>query len=146
MAQFIVGVSHSFSISTGVIGDGVIAFEDMEANSFVGEFKGDVVTVAEYQRRDDAGKGGFGIRVKDGYVLDCYDYHKDKRCMMSYVNTARNTWRWVPPKSGLGLVMVRNRNNCVARQDGNRIRLWVGNRRIKSGDELFWPYGCGYKV
>ena len=52
----------------------------------------------------------------------------------------------MPPKSGLGLVMVRNRNNCVARQDGNRIRLWVGNRRIKSGDELFWPYGCGYKV
>ena len=39
MAQFIVGVSHSFRISTGVIDDGVIAFEDMGANSFVGEFK-----------------------------------------------------------------------------------------------------------
>ena len=68
MAQFIVGVSHSFSISTGVIGDGVIAFEDMEANSFVGEFKGDVVTVAEYQRRDDAGRGGFGIATCEGWL------------------------------------------------------------------------------
>jgi hypothetical protein len=146
MAQFIIGMSHSFNISTGLIGDGVIAFEDMEANSFVGEFRGDVVAVDEYERRECAGRGGFGIWIKDGYVLDCYDYHRDKRCMMSYVNTARSTWRWEVPKSGIGLIMVKNRNNCIARLNGNRVRLWVGSRRIKCGDELFWPYGGGYKV
>ena len=67
MAQIIVSRSHSFSISTSHIGHGVLAFEDMEANSFVGEFKGDVVTVVEYERREGEGRGGFGIAVKDGY-------------------------------------------------------------------------------
>ena len=145
MAQLIISRSRSFTIGTGHIGNGVVAFEDMDANSFVGEFKGDVVTVAEYERREGEGRGGFGIAVKDGYVLDCYDYHNDVRCMMSYVNTARNTWRWVLQNNGWAK-MVKNRNNCVARLDGNRVRLWVGSRRIKCGDELFWAYGGAYKL
>ncbi len=42
--------------------------------------------------------------------------------------------------------MVPNRNNCHASVDGDRVRLWVSERDVLEGRELFWGYGPKYSL
>ena len=138
-------------ICGGRIGKGLIASVELEAHSLVGEFIGDIITSMEYSRREIAGRGGFGIYLRAGVILDCYEYHKDGRCKMSYANTARHTFtfRRGACEKGCNHICgkwILNRNNCVARVDGDRVTLWVGRKAIKADVELFWAYGGGYKM
>ena len=135
----------------GKIGKGLIASVELEAHSLVGEFIGDIITSMEYSRREIAGRGGFGIYLRAGVILDCYKYHKDGICKMSYANTARHTYtfRGGACPDGYDHICgkwILNRNNCVARVDGDSVKLWVGRKAIEADVELFWAYGGGYKI
>jgi hypothetical protein len=144
-------VCESLSVGKTIhhkLGKGLHAMVRLDANSLVGEFNGTVRTVAEFEIRDAEGKGGYAIHLRKGYVLDCYDQYLRGECLMSYSNTARNSYSW---KCGRGcgsevLTLSPNRNNCFASLNGDRVRLWVGSGCIQANSELFWAYGSRYSV
>ena len=128
------------------LGKGLHTLNDLLPGALVGEFHGSIITVGEYALRDSRGEGGYGIalRGRDGFILDCYAQVKRGECLMSYANTARHTYKVT---RGPGFIkVVDNRNNCEARQDGDRVRLYVGRHKVKAHSELFWAYGCHYNV
>jgi hypothetical protein len=70
---------------------------------------------------------------------------------MSYANTARHTFtfRGGACPDGYDHICgkwILNRNNCVARVDGDRVKLWVGGKAIEADVELFWAYGAKYSL
>jgi hypothetical protein len=130
------------------LGKGLHALGKLKKGSMVGQFVGDVITVEEFKIRDAAGRGGYGIYLREGMVLDCYDAYIRGECLMSYCNTARSSYTYKQVRGcAVGIEsMVPNRNNCYARVDGDKARLWVGDRDILEGRELFWAYGPKYSL
>jgi hypothetical protein len=130
------------------LGKGLHALGKLKRGSMIGEFVGDVITVEEFKRRDTAGRGGYGIYLREGVVLDCYDAYLRGECLMSYCNTARSSYTYKQVRGcAVGIEsMVPNRNNCYARVDGDKARLWVGDRDILESRELFWAYGPKYSL
>ena len=131
------------------LGKGLHTMDKLYANTLVGEFHGTIITVEEYEVKELEGKGGYGIglRGREGFVLDCYEQCMRGECWMSRANTARNSHSWKRgPQYDMGISLVKNRNNCQARQDGDRVRLYVGDRNIQPFSELFWAYGPTYDI
>lgn len=130
------------------LGKGLHAMEKLKKGSLVGEFVGTIITVEEFRVRDAAGRGGYGIYLREGVVLDCYDEYLRGECMMSYCNTARSSYTYKQVRGcPVGVQsMVPNRNNCHASVDGDRVRLWVNERDVLEGRELFWGYGPKYSL
>ena len=130
------------------LGKGLHAMDKLKKGSLVGEFVGDVITVEEFKTRDAAGRGGYGIYLREGVVLDCYDAYLKGECLMSYCNTARSSYTYKQVRGcAVGVEsIVPNRNNCYARVDGDKARLWVGDRDVLEGRELFWAYGPKYSL
>ena len=130
------------------LGKGLHALGKLRKGSLVGEFVGDIITVEEFRIRDAAGRGGYVIYLREGVVLDCYDAYLRGECLMSYCNTARSSYTYKQVRGcAVGVEsIVPNRNNCYARVDGDNARLWVGDRDILEGRELFWAYGPKYSL
>ena len=53
-------------------------------------FVGELVTLDNYKIRCEERKGGYGVKIRKGKVLDCYSSAKEFNCLASYSNSPRN--------------------------------------------------------
>lgn len=107
-------------------GKGLFAKVDIQKGEVIGEYKGEVITDEEYDRRTQEGLGNYGVDIGDGLILDC----GQKMCPMGYANDA------------YGLKRV-GKNNSYFIQDELRVFV-VALRDIKAGEEIFVSYGRAY--
>jgi hypothetical protein len=117
------------------IGDGLFCRVDIMPRQVLGEFIGDIVSGSEYQARVLEGRGGYGIGLRKGFVLDCFNYRAS--CMMSCANTTRNC-------------KVRNTNrraipNAKLVTTSTTARL-TSRYFIKAGEEITYPYSSSYII
>lgn len=56
----------------------------------VADFSGEFVSLAEYERRALAGRGGYAVRCSATLFLDCYDHVQQGQCLASHALSPRN--------------------------------------------------------
>lgn len=122
------------------IGLGLFTNTILHCNEVVAVFYGQLVTEETYSLRCDDGRGGYGIKVRAGIVLDCYEHAKAFKCLASYANCPRNVFR-------LNSV-AKPRANCEIRLHPkiiDRVTLRVKDKIIEKGSELLWNYGSSFR-
>ena len=75
---------------TKSVGNGLFAGVDFSSGAFIAEFVGELISCELFRTRASEGKGGYGIKVKSGVVLDCYKYAKSGHCFASMANSPLN--------------------------------------------------------
>jgi hypothetical protein len=120
------------------IGNGLFSNVRRAKGSLVGWMNGELVDAEMYERRCLCGRGGYGIAVKDGLILDCYEEYLRDRCPMSYINSSR------------GAVLIRpngdfvpSRNNCEYVLHGYAVSVRTTCVVLPS-NELLVCYGPSY--
>ena len=94
------------------------------------------------------GKGGYAIRLKKGYVLDCYKNAKNGTCLASMANSPRHVKIRVVKEGGeFNLVDVEANCEIFVNQKNNTIALRVKKKiHILCMSELCWTYGNSYNL
>jgi hypothetical protein len=100
-------VKDSVGVYRLPIGSGLFSSVRRAKGSLVGWMNGELVDAEMYGRRCCSGRGGYGIAVKDGLILDCYEEYLRDRCPMSYINSSRGAVLTRPNGN-----VVPSRNNC----------------------------------
>jgi hypothetical protein len=122
-------------------GRGLYSSIEYAPDSTIAEFKGEIISTAEYGRRVGIGQGGWAFKLSDLEVFDCYRFRST--CMASYANdsTACRNIGTNRPKSA----------NCRTWIDYRRKRIFLkagkfakGIVRIKAHTELLHDYGNSY--
>jgi hypothetical protein len=119
------------------IGNGLFSSVRRAKGSLVGWMNGELVDAEMYERRCSSGRGGYGIAVKDGLILDCYEEYLRDRCPMSYINSSRGAVL-THPTGGI----VPSRNNCEYVLHGYAVS--VRTTRVVLPSELLACYGPSY--
>ena len=120
------------------VGDGLFTSVRLARGALVGWMNGELVDREMYDFRCSGGRGGYGILVRGGLVLDCYEEYLLGRCPMSYIISAR------------GAFLLRDdgtyracRNNCEYVLHGYAVSvrtLCV----VVAGSELLACYGTAF--
>jgi SET domain-containing protein len=93
------------------------------------EYTGEIITWAEAEKRDDAGKGGYVFYITK---YKCIDAFGEEKGLAQFANDARGLTR----KKG-----CRNNSYYAVR---NRRSYIIASRNIKPGEEIFVWYGSDY--
>jgi len=120
------------------VGSGLFTSVRRGRGSLVGWMNGELIDSEIYGRRCSSGRGGYGIVVKGGLILDCYEEYLRGRCPMSYINSAHMAF--VRCDDGTYRAC---RNNCEYVLHGYRVSvrtLCV----VAPGSELLACYGASY--
>ena len=98
-----------------------------------------------YERLQVQGKGGYAIRLKDGFVLDCYENAKKGSCLASMSNCPRNVKK---RKNGeFEFISVEANCEIFVNRKNNRVTLRVKkNNNIQCMSELCWAYGNSFII
>ena len=111
-------------------------------------FEGVVTTDAMYVILVKQGKGGYAIRLKAGFLLDCYENAKRGICLASMANCPRNVKKRVV-REGDEVNFVDVHSNCeiFVNLKSNTVALRVKkNNNIQCMTELCWNYSSSYKL
>ena len=100
-------------------------------------FVGELVTLDNYKIRCEERKGGYGVKIRKGEVLDCYSSAKEFKCLASYSNSPRNA------RTLNGEILRANCRICICSRT-NSVSLKVVAKIVHSGSELLWYYGTSY--
>ena len=114
------------------IGQGLFSKIAFLPNDLIAEFCGEIISIADYTHRLNAGRGGYGVALSNNYVMDCYDYLD--ACKASRANDYRNLYnaatnRYAIPNASLVIDHV------------HRICKLVAKRHIPMDEEIFYKYG-----
>jgi hypothetical protein len=134
------------------IGNGLFANSVIPPNTIITKFIGEIISAQEYNRRDELGKGGYGIQLKCNKILDCYDYCLRRECWASFANSPTNLdhnsvymlhdgieyWSTLPPQSP-------NKNNAKLFICGRNAYLKSKEKEIPVGHEIMHSYGTSYR-
>ena len=106
-------------------GRGLFTSIDIFKGEIISYYKGEILTDNEAKRRADAHEDQYFINMLDGTIMDS----KNVECLAKYANDAQGT---------------KFKNNAkISVDDDDKVCL-VATRDIKSGEEIFTPYGKKY--
>ena len=131
-------VKDSAGVYCLTIGNGLFSNVRRAKGSLVGWMNGELVDAEMYERRCRCGRGGYGIVVKDGLILDCYEEYLRDRCPMSYINSSRGAVLARPNGD-----VVPSRNNCEYILHGYAVSVRTTCVVLPS-NELLACYGPSY--
>lgn len=115
----------------------------------IAQYKGEIITRAEYGEREAAGKGGYALHVSQTTVLDCYNHKAE--CFASAANTALGCHTKQRP-AGVplaenGLYSVRNNCKFLVSNHTPVPTVWlVAKKNIAPHTELLTPYSNAYQL
>ena len=70
------------------LGEGLFCSNVIQAGTDLPDFHGEIINMAEYEKRHKAGQGGYFLGLDDNTVLDCYESRLDGTCKVSCANSA----------------------------------------------------------
>jgi hypothetical protein len=125
------------------IGKGLFSYTDYAANDIVAHYSGEWITLAEAQRRDSAGRGGYMLKANTTdplSVLDCYSQWHNNKCFASAANSATQLYSKADPQSRRKV--VKNVDLIVSRVQGVKLKAITA---IPSNTEIITSYGGSYR-
>ena len=130
---------------TFCIGFGLFTYDYLKGGDHVAYFNGIITTDVVYKSLQVQGKGGYAIRLKEGFVLDCYENAKKGSCFASMSNCPRNVKK---RKDGeFEFISVEANCEIFVNRKNNRVALRVKrNNNIQCMSELCWTYGNSYII
>jgi len=120
------------------IGAGLFCSESAPANKKICDYLGDIITAKTYQERDDAGYGGYALRINATTCLDCFNY-KDYLCRASLANSPLKAWD--PVKNKKAKANCKIKINTRSGEQG--ASLWT-TRFIPANEEFLVSYHNQY--
>ena len=70
------------------LGQGLFCSHVIQSETDLPDFHGEIINMAEYEKRHKAGRGGYFLGLDDDTVLDCYESRLDGTCKVSCANSA----------------------------------------------------------
>jgi hypothetical protein len=102
------------------------------------EFKGEIISKKEYERREKRGRGGYAIATASGGFLDCYANAKAGMCKASMANSSFKCFDISNNKNAI--------NNCQIKVNESTVTLYTApNTAVPPNRELLWAYQRSYK-
>ena len=109
--------------ASSISGLGVFALKDIEKGAMVGEYKGELLTLKQFEERYPTDDSKYVLDIGDGFLLDARN--PDKSNFARYINSTRGT---------------RKRSNVQFVNKG----LIVALKKICINEELLASYGKKY--
>lgn len=120
------------------VGNGLFAKVNLSKNDIVAQFVGEIVTFDEFQRRDSGENCRYGIEMKKGVVLDCFDAATKGLCLASMANSPYKVMKWDSIEQ-CWQKPIANCKLCICSQTMS-VRLRA-KTNIARGEELCYNYG-----
>jgi hypothetical protein len=137
-------VKNTKGMWTKSIGRGLFAGVDFSSGAFIAEFVGELVCYESFRTRASEGKGGYGIKVKSGLVLDCYKHAKSGHCFASMANSPLNAKVALCDNNGKSRLTVAVANcKIVVCQISLSVSLRT-TTAVSKGTEFCYRYGKSY--
>ena len=109
--------------ASSISGLGVFALKDIEKGAMVGEYKGELLTLKQFEERYPTDDSKYVLDIGDGFLIDARN--PDKSNFARYINSTRGT---------------RKRSNVQFVNKG----LIVALKKIFINEELLASYGKKY--
>ena len=119
------------------IGSGLFSTILYNANDDIAYFNGELINYEEYQRRTQAGCGGYILQITRSKYLDCYAKYIMGECKASYANC------WRDCKDIRSGIKGKHLENAKISIYNDKIRL-KATKTIQPHVEIAWDYGDGY--
>ena len=138
--SFVVAKRANSQVYDVEVGKGLFSCIPYSKGTKIVQYKGETVSLEEYQRRTNAGHGGYGISLTNDSVLDCYANRN--QCYASHANSATG----VKTRQGIDQRPIDEgslqevHNNCKI----NAIGWIVAVRSIPAHQEILVSYGNSY--
>ena len=144
--------SDFLSTTSGMsIGSGLFSHLPYKEDNVIAQFVGRIIDREEFDAEEEAGKGGYCVRlpnkhVRDeegvithtysGRVLQCYDTRQSGACVASVTNSAYKCTNVTTNRPAI--------NNCKIKIHRDTIKLVCDRVYIMPHTELAWDYGNEY--
>jgi hypothetical protein len=103
-------------------------------------FNGSVISTEDYEKEEEAGRGGYAVYLNAHYVLNCYRQCKEEKCMASFANSPRSC---VEYKTGLPKAKENASLYVNPRKKTARLASKVSN--LPANTEILYSYQSSYK-
>ena len=129
---------------TKSVGNGLFARVEFSCGAFIAKFVGELISCPLFRTRASEGKGGYGIKVNSGVVLDCYEQAKRGHCFASMANSPLNAMTKLRDKNGKSRFKEAVANcKIVVCQMSLSVSLRT-TTAVSPGTEFCYCYGKSY--
>jgi SET domain-containing protein len=110
------------------VGKGLFAKSEYKKGDEIIQYRGDLISVQQYQEREQNMEGGYCIQISKDQVLDCYRAMQRGECLASMTNCPSNAYvvkekKFVSAPPANARITVNRRYNTVCLKAMRNIRI-----------------------